>query len=150
MRILLDTSVLLAAMVGAHPMHQVALPCLRRVKDGTDRGFVSAHSLAELCAILTRLPVRPRIPPVVARRLIEENVISSCEVVSLSDKDYAAVIDHLAESGIVGGVTYDVLILYAAIKVGTDRVITLNESDFKRIYPQLADQITSPRPLPGN
>ena len=83
MRILLDTSVLVAAMVEAHPMHRMALPCLRRVKDGTDRGFVSAHSLAELYAILTRLPVRPRIPSVVARRLIEENVISSCEVVSL-------------------------------------------------------------------
>ena len=144
MRILLDTSVLVAAMVEAHPAHERALPWLRRIKQDTDLGFVSAHSLAELYAILTRLPVHPRIIPGVAWHLIKANVLGSFEVVSLSDKDYAAVIEHLSSSGLVGGVTYDALILYAAIKVGVDRVVTLNENDFRRIYPHLTEWIISP------
>ena len=65
-------------------------------------------------------------------------------MVPLSVEDYAAIIEHLCVSGIVGGVTYDALILYAATKVGVDRVITLNEKDFRRVYPELAGQITSP------
>lgn len=144
MRVLLDTSVLVAAMVEAHPVHMGALPWLQRVKDGTDIGFVAAHSIAELYAILTTLPVQPRIAPDIARRLIRKNVFESCEVVPLSVEDYAAVIEHLCGSGIVGGVTYDALILYSATKVGVDRVITLNEKDFRRAYPELAGQISSP------
>jgi len=66
-RILFDTSTLVAAMVAGHPAHTVALPLLLRVKEKTDTGLVAAHSLAELYAILTRLPVTPRISPALAR-----------------------------------------------------------------------------------
>lgn len=144
MRVLLDTSVLVAAMVEAHPVHENALPWLRGVKDGTHKGFVAAHSIAELYSILTTLPVQPRIPPVAAQRLIHQNVITSCEVVSLTDKDYAAVIAHLSELGIVGGATYDALILYAGIKTDVDRVVTLNEKDFRKVYPHFADRLIAP------
>ena len=71
MRVLLDTSVLVAAMVEAHPAHAEALPWVQRVRDGTDIGLVAAHSVAELYAVLTTLPVEPRIPPESARHLIE-------------------------------------------------------------------------------
>ena len=144
MRALLDTSVLVAAMVEAHPMHELALPCLQRIKDNTDIGVVASHSIAELYAVLTTLPVHPRISPSIARRLIRQNVLDLCEIVSLSPKDYIAIIDHLSESGIVGGVTYDALIIYTARKVDADRVITLNEKDFQRVYPDLADRIVTP------
>ncbi len=144
MRVLLDTSVLVAAMVESHPAHARALPWLQRVKGGTDTGLVAAHSLAELYAILTTLPVQPRIPPTVAQQLIKHNVLSIFEVMFLSDKDYAAVIDHLSGLGIVGGATYDALILHAALKADADQVVTLNEKDFRRVYPNLADKIVSP------
>ena len=144
MKVLLDTSVLVAAMVEAHPMHELALPWLQRAKGGSDLGVVAAHSIAELYAILTTLPVHPQISRAIARRLIEQNVLDSCEIVSLSQEDYIAIIDHLSESGIVGGVTYDALILHAALKVNADRVITLNEKDFQRIYTGLADRVVTP------
>jgi len=144
MRVLLDTSLLVAAMVEAHPVHARALPWLQRVKDGTHRGFVAAHSIAELYSILTTLPVQPRIAPAIAWRLIHQNVFGLCDVVSLSREDYAIVIDHLSESGIVGGLTYDALILYAGIKTEVERVVTLNEKDFRKIYPHFADRLTGP------
>ena len=131
-------------MVEAHPAHHRALPWLQLVKDGAHKGFVAAHSIAELYSVLTTLPVQPRIPPIVAQRLIHQNIIVSCEVVPLSGEDYATVIAHLSELGIVGGATYDALILYAAIKTDVDRIVTLNEKDFRKVYPDLADRISGP------
>jgi len=144
MKVLLDTSVLVAAMVESHPAHLQALPRLQRVKDGTDVGLVAAHSLAELYAILTTLPVRPRISPTIVRDLIEHNILGVFEVVFLSDKDYVAVIAHLSDLGIIGGATYDALILHAASKANVEQVVTLNERDFVRVHPALADRITPP------
>ncbi len=46
MNVLFDTSVLVAAMVEAHPMHERALPWLQRVKEKTITGIVAAHSIA--------------------------------------------------------------------------------------------------------
>lgn len=46
--------------------------------------------------------------------------------------------------GITGGVAYDALILEAADKGKADKVLTLNEADFKRVAPHLADRIASP------
>ena len=144
MRILLDTSVLVAAMVEAHPAHEQGLAWLKRVSDGTNKGLVAAHSLAELYAVLTTLPVRPPISPLDAQRLIKHNIIERLEIVSLSERDYTQVITHLAALGIVGGATYDALILHAAAKAKVDLVVTFNEKDFQRVYPNLADKIVTP------
>ena len=144
MKVLLDTSVLVAAMIEAHPAHEKSLPWLQKIKNGTDLGLVSAHSVAELYAILTTLPIKPRITPVIAYELIQRNVFNMCKVTSLSAEDYKTVTKHLSEEGIIGGVTYDAMILYAAIKEKADFVVTLNAGDFRRIYPQMAEQIISP------
>ncbi len=92
MKILLDTSVLVAAIVEAHPAHKLTLPWLQRVKTKEDIGVVAAHSIAELYAILTTLPIQPRISPKVAKQLIQQDVLSVCEIVALSDEDYRTVI----------------------------------------------------------
>ncbi len=144
MRILLDTSVLVAAMVEAHPAHEKGLTWLKRVTSGADEGLVAAHSLAELYSILTTLPVQPRISPSDARQLIQSDVVNAFEIVPLSSDDYSKVIEHLSALGIVGGATYDALILYAAANANVDLVVTLNEKDFHRVYPDLADKIVAP------
>ena len=144
MRILFDTSALIAAMVEGHPSHTLVLPWLQRVKAKTDTGLVAAHSLAELYAILTRLPVTPRIAPALALQLIQHNVLEICEVVALSVADYVTLLNHLAGLGIAGGVVYDALLLHAAWKADVDQVVTLNAHDFRRVYPALAGRIVSP------
>lgn len=144
MRVLLDTSVLVAAVVEAHPMHSVALPWLQRAKAQLDEGLVAAHSIAELYAVLTKLPLRPRIVPSVAVEVIERDALDILEVVPLSGDDYRAVIKQLAEMGLTGGVTCDALIVRAAQKAGAEKIVTLNPADFARIAPDLADRILSP------
>ncbi len=144
MRILLDTSVLVAAMVEAHPAHTKALLWLQEAKDGTHTGLVAAHSLAEIYSILTTLPVQPRISPALAQELIKRNILDVLEVVSLSGQEYVDAINHLADLGIAGGATYDALILQAALKSNVDQVMTLNEKHFRRVWPDLAQRIVSP------
>lgn len=144
MRILFDTSMLIAAAVEGHPAHVLAFPWLQRVKAKTAAGVVAAYSLAEMYAILTRLPVRPAIPPDMARKIIAVNVLDTCEVVTLSADDYVTLLNHLAALKIAGGAIYDALLLHAAAKAGVDQVVTLNAHDFRRVYPALTDKIVSP------
>lgn len=144
MNILFDTSVLVASLIEAHPSHLKSFAWLKRVISGGDKGFISAHSLAETYTVLTTLPVQPRISPIEARELIQKNIISNFEIVNLLTEDYIQVLNMLAELGIVGGATYDALLLRAASKSKVDVVVTLNEKDFKRVYPELANKIVSP------
>jgi len=143
-RVFFDTSTLLAAIVSGHPAHTIAQPLLKRVKDKADTGFIAAHSLAELYANLTRLPVRPRIAPTLALHLIEHNVIETCQIISLSGNDYVTLLSHLAGLELSGGAIYDALLLHAAWIANVDQIITLNLRDFRRVYPLLADKIVSP------
>jgi predicted nucleic acid-binding protein len=144
-KFLFDTSSLVAALVESHPKQTLALPRVQRIKNGLDKGVVSAHSLAELYNILTIFPAKPRrILPQEAQQLIQQNILENFEVITLSKQDYMSVINHLSESGLMGGVIYDALILKAGIKANVDYVVTLNEKDFKRIYPDFADKVISP------
>ena len=144
MKVLLDTSVLVAAIVEAHPRHERGLAWLKRVVTGQDQGVVAAHSLAELYAVLTTLPVYPPISAWEAKELIQRNVIEHLELVSLNGREYQEVIEHLTALGIVGGAVYDALILRSGVKAGVDLVVTFNEKDFQRIYPELAGKVVSP------
>ena len=81
MRILFDTSVLVAALIETHPMHKSAFARLKRVVERADEGFVSAHSVAELYAVLTTLPVHPTISANQAEELIKHNIVRHFQVV---------------------------------------------------------------------
>src|SRR5688572_22884548 len=105
MRILFDTSVLVAAMVPTHPKHARSLPWLRRIRTETDIGVISAHTLAEVYSVLTSLPHRPRISPSVAHQLLQHDVLAVFEIVALSASDYASLLAHLVSVGVTGGAT---------------------------------------------
>ena len=53
MKVLLDTSVLIAAVIAKHYSHANAFLILERVQNQKGEGFVAAHGLAEMYAILT-------------------------------------------------------------------------------------------------
>jgi predicted nucleic acid-binding protein len=58
MKVLMDTSVLIAGMLSDHVQHAQAQPWLARAKNGPVEAVVSGHSLAELYSVLTRPPER--------------------------------------------------------------------------------------------
>jgi predicted nucleic acid-binding protein len=57
--IFFDRIVLVAASERSHPHYAQARPALLRVAAGQDKGFLGQHSIAEVFAALTRLPVQP-------------------------------------------------------------------------------------------
>lgn len=144
MRVFFDTSVLVAASVSTHEQHGSGLEALRRVASGADEGVVAAHSLAELYAVLTRLPVQPRIYPGDAARIVVENVVKHCRVESLTAREYESVVVKAAAAGAAGGAIYDLLILAAAEKAKPRRIHTFNVADFRRLAPHLAEIISAP------
>ena len=132
--VLFDTSVLVAALVNVHSRHDEALAYLNRALDSEIACYVSTHSLAELYAVLTRLPVRPRITPDTARQLIQDNVLSMTQIVDLDRSDYETVIEHMTTLNLTGGAIYDALHVRAAEKARIDRLLTMDR-DFRRMPP---------------
>ncbi len=114
MKVMFDTSVLAAGMVEPHPMHKRALPWLKRARSGELELFVASHTIAELYAVLTALPVSPKISPGAAWRLICEDVITPARVTSISPSDYGAAVRRVADLGLSGGIIYDAIITRAA------------------------------------
>jgi predicted nucleic acid-binding protein len=144
MKILLDTSVMLAALLQSHPAHASAYPWLKMIKQREHTGYLSTHSLAELYNKLTRVPLARAIPSSEALAMLTVNVTSLMELVALSSEDYLSVVNHLASRNLVGGIIYDALIVRAGIKAGVDRILTLNPRHFRLISPEAAARIVDP------
>ncbi|MEW6284460.1 MAG: PIN domain-containing protein [Candidatus Eremiobacterota bacterium] len=131
MRVLLDSSVWVPALLERHPRHEEAL---RHVQSG-ERLHVAGHSLAEVFAVLTSLPARPRISPGVARRLISESVLARSKVVTLEPADYESVLVRMADLGLAGGTVCDALVVQAGPEVRGESAEDLQRS---RLPPRLA------------
>ena len=144
MKVLFDTSVLVAAPIDSHSNHARAFPWLLKAKRDEIEGIIGTHTLAELYAILTSLPVQKNVPSTDVWRLIQDSVLSSFEIVQLTKDDYQFVLESLSQNNIRGGTTYDALIAHAAYKANTDKLLTLNQNHFKRVYPSIAGIIEEP------
>jgi len=133
MNVLFDTSVLVAALVGTHPMHDRAFFWLRQAATGKVVMLVAAHALVELYAVLTRYPSNPKISPDQAARLVTESVAKYATIIPLTPADHMAVIQELAAHNLPGGIIYDALHVQAA-RIGQARkIISFNTRDFKRL-----------------
>ena len=130
-----DTTVLVAASSRAHPHFAQAFPAFRRVIRGRDKGFISLHSVAEVYASLTRMPVAPRIHPSEAARIVTENLLPHFETVPAMRKEYLEAVATVERGGWAGAKIYDALILNCAIKSGADRIYTFNLADFRLLAP---------------
>ncbi len=104
MKILFDTSVIIAAMIEPHPMHSRAFPWLKRAKSKALEILIASHTLAELYAVLTTLPISPKITPGMARQLIYINIETISKTVSLSSSDYISVIVSGIAEGTKSGI----------------------------------------------
>jgi len=128
-----DTTVLVAASVLSHPHYAQARPALIRVATGMDKGFMAQHSIAEVFATLTRLPIQPRIHPSEASRILVENILSHFEVLPLTTEAYLKAMSTMTLGGWIGAKIYDALLLQSAITCGADRIYTFNLGDFRQL-----------------
>jgi predicted nucleic acid-binding protein len=131
-------------MVESHPAHVRAFPWLKQAKENQLELVVASHTLAELYAVLSTLPVKPKISTSVAWRLIKENIESTGKVISLTPVEYSSTIKSLSDKGLTGGITYDALIAKVAQKAKVDKLLTLNIDHFTRVWPEGEQRIIAP------
>ncbi|MCS3650096.1 putative nucleic acid-binding protein [Salinibacter ruber] len=137
MKVLLDTSVLIPALVPTLPQHEKAAPHLESVHRGETALIISSHALAECYSSLTALPVSPAVTPGQARRLVEENIVEAAEkVVGLGRTEYLNALQRAADRGLESGAVYDVLHVLCAEKASADELRTFNGRDFRRMPPE--------------
>jgi predicted nucleic acid-binding protein len=137
MRVLLDTSVLVPALVPALPQHEKAAPHLESALRGETSLIISGHALAECYSSLTALPVSPAVTPGQARRLIEKNVAEGAEeIVRLGGTEYLTVLQRMTDLGLESGAVYDALHVLSAEKAAANELRTFNGKDFRRMPPE--------------
>jgi len=93
---------------------------------------------------MTRLPVRPAIPPEQAL-LFVGNIYDRFAVVARHAEEYFHTIRGLAEQGLGRSLVYEALIVRCARKAKADALFTWDVADFQRMAPELADRIRTPR-----
>jgi predicted nucleic acid-binding protein len=141
LKLFFDTSALVPVFYADHPDHDASAQAfLAAPKSQT---FCGLHSLGELYAVLTGLPLRPRIRGSVGAEIVRQ-VRERLTVVSLSEQEYVAAIEAVQES-IVGGAVHDAIIAAAAVKCGAEVLLTWNLRDFQRLPLPNANLVKTPR-----
>ena len=136
-----DTSVLIAAFWRGHPNHDASLKLFAAANK--KKSACAAHTLAEVYATMTALPVKQLLPTDQALLLVQE-VRDRCTVVTLDEHDYLGTITETAEAGFASGRVYDALLLRCAAKVKAKAIYTWNLQHFRAITPHLAAIIQTP------
>ena len=135
-----DTSVLIPAFYKFHIHH---VPSARVfLESSKETSFCALRTLGEVYAVLTGLPVRPRItgPDAIA---IVQQILDRLTVIALSEQEYVSTLRNISAT-IVGGAAYDALISHCAVKSGADVLFTWNTQDFIRFGPDIACLVKTP------
>jgi predicted nucleic acid-binding protein len=141
MKVFFDTSVLLPVFYGDHPRHDESLEIFGA--HSRKLAACAAHSVAELYATLTRLPLRPRIEADQAALFIE-SLRERVTLVSLESDEYLETIAEISRRRLTGGIVYDALIAACARKVRASLLYTWNPADFERLKMPHGPAITTP------
>ena len=134
-KVCFDTSALVAALLQQHPHHARAFPRLLAVHQGKLHGVLTTHGLAELFATLTALPLKPRLPPAEAERLLRHSVLDHFKIVPLTTKHYTEALALTVRQGLGSGAIYDALHLVGARAAGCDELLTFNLRHFHTLAP---------------
>jgi predicted nucleic acid-binding protein len=135
-KVYLDTSVLVAAVLEDHPHYAPAAALLQSVRGKEVQAVTSAHTLAEFYAVLTRAPFSPRVHPAEAWQILEENILAHVQVFALDADQYRQLIHECAQQGCIGGAVYDAIHLRTAQAASCERLYTFNVRDFRELAPE--------------
>jgi predicted nucleic acid-binding protein len=136
-----DTSVLVASFLDGHEHYEPSFAVLA----DADRknACCAAHSLAELYAILTRLPGKLGMSVDQALWALD-SVAERLELISLEAPEYRRAIREAARGGIVGGTIYDALLGQCALKARATKIYTWNVVHFQRLGAEIAERVRTP------
>lgn len=127
-----DTSILLPAVVEAHPAHQKAKSVFEEAITDGNSVCLGLHSFVELYSNLTRFPLGDRIQPFEAQ-VTTDTLRDLVTVISLTGSDYFRALQRCSTKGLVSGIIYDAIHLQSALKGGASVLYTANTKDFERL-----------------
>jgi predicted nucleic acid-binding protein len=136
-----DTSVLVPAFLDEHIHHRASLAAY--LKADRTQACCAAHSLAEVYAMLTRIPGKHRASTDQAM-LFLENMAERLSFISLGREEYWAAIARAAEVGIAGGTIYDALLARCALKAKAEIIYTWNVGHFRQFGGEVAKRVRTP------
>jgi len=136
-----DTSTLIPVFIEDHVHHDASFQAFLSANKKTC--CCAAHSLAETCAVLTRLPGKNRLSGEQAFLLLEE-VSSRLTLIALTGEEYFLSVKQAASRGITGGAVYDYLLFCCAQKVKAETIYTWNLKHFQQFDPDISHRLSTP------
>ena len=143
MRVCFDTSVLVPALVAAHPLHARALCWVQAAATKEIEGVTAWHAAAETWSVLTRLPVSPHVTAGAAAQMVER-LVQHVRPLAMTPALYRKAIHRCAERGAGSEAIFDALHLVAAEVSRSDVLVTLNPDDFERLAGERGPRIIVP------
>lgn len=128
----LDTSVIVAALIGWHESHARAITAVAHARSGTGRLLVPVPALVQSFSVMTRLPRGHRVSAADARDHLRAAFRTNTTLAAVGSAAAWRVLDDAVASGVHGGGIYDFEILDCAAVAGATRLLTLNPDDFVR------------------
>ena len=132
MRVLLDTSCLVAAVLPQHEHHAATVADLARRRAANHHFILAVHAATEAYAVLTRLPPPHRVSPSDAFAVLDRNW-GNAEMVGLTHTESWRVLRSHATVGIGGGRVYDGQIAQCARKAKAAEILTWNVRHFETL-----------------
>lgn len=146
MKVALDTSVIVAGVIEDHPHHARASWWLR-TRRNLER-VASWHAYAEAWAVLTALPIEPRVSGEVASAVLDR-LRRSIRFVAPRAATYPSAARRCNARGLRSDAVYDALHLVTAEGEAAKLFLTFNVDDFARLSEPNGPRIAAPPDPPG-
>lgn len=143
MKVAFDTSVLVPALVAAHPNHARSVCWVQAAAAGEITGITSLHAVAETWAVLTRLPLEPAVSGETAR-LVLQRLGEHLAWIPPDESIYSAAIQRCAAHGLSSGAVFDAIHMLTAEHARADAVLTFNRVDFERLHREGGPRLVNP------
>lgn len=148
MKVVFDTSVLVACLVAGHRHRGRARCWLEAAETGQLEGFATWHAMSETWSVLTRLPLTPRITALAAWAAVRR-LRSSLTLVPPTERIYRVALARCTQRKLSSGVVFDALHLVAAEEVRADALLTFNHADFARLTYRASPRVVVPPDPPA-
>ncbi|MDX1958860.1 MAG: PIN domain-containing protein [Leptospiraceae bacterium] len=129
----IDTSVLIPAFLEDHPNYILCNSFLEYSLSKKVELHVSTHVILEFYAVLTRLPLKGKITPLICKEIISKNIYPNFKVTSLSSNEILNLINKISEKNLSGGIIYDLFHYEVACKLKVNALFTFNTNDFEKL-----------------
>jgi predicted nucleic acid-binding protein len=147
-KVALDTSVLVAALVRGHSHNASAAPWLAAIDTGRVHGIIDVHTVHELYSVLTKIKLRPQISPADAQAMAAR-VMGRFETVPLTEEGTRRALGRCSQRGLSSGAIFDAAHVIAAELAGAERILTFNGGDFVRLADTDTPPIVDPQSADG-